>query len=98
MSKIEVTQAQKAEIAAICINHGVRPASSALVTELARHCIAAQEAAIKAAIEAAAKVCDERGAAEQADFGLGRGAQNYFRARNAIRGLTVEQIMKGMGE
>jgi len=39
--------------------------------------------------EAAAKVCDERGAHEQRCFGLGREAQNYFRARDAIRALPL---------
>jgi len=38
--------------------------------------------------EAAAKVCDEKGAAEQVNYKLNRGTQNYFRARDAIRALT----------
>lgn len=37
--------------------------------------------------ERAAKVCNERGAEEQANFGSNRATQNYFRARNAVRDL-----------
>ncbi|MET0375977.1 MAG: hypothetical protein ABW128_17185 [Rhizorhabdus sp.] len=39
--------------------------------------------------ERAAKVCDQRGAEEQEAFGLVRGTQNYFRARNAVRELEI---------
>lgn len=35
----------------------------------------------------AAAVCDKRGAEEQESYGLNRAAQNYFRARNAVRDL-----------
>jgi hypothetical protein len=41
--------------------------------------------AVQAEREACAKVCDEKGVMEQANFGLGRETQNYFRARDAIR-------------
>lgn len=37
----------------------------------------------------AAKVCDERGAEEQEAWGLNRAAQNYYRARNAVRDLPI---------
>ena len=41
--------------------------------------------AVQAEREACAKLCDEKGAREQVNFGLGRETQNYFRARDAIR-------------
>lgn len=43
------------------------------------------EAERAAQIEADAGICDERGRREQDDFGLCRGTQNYYRARDAIR-------------
>jgi hypothetical protein len=49
----------------------------------------AQPLAVMAMREAAAKLCDERGAHEQRCFGLGREAQNYFRARDAIRAIPL---------
>jgi hypothetical protein len=39
--------------------------------------------------EMAAKCCDQRGADEQEGYGLSRGTQNYFRARDAIRSLPL---------
>lgn len=42
----------------------------------------------RAALERAADVCDEMGAVEARNRGLNRGAQNYFRARNAILALA----------
>jgi len=39
--------------------------------------------------ERAAKVCDERGKEEQEGYGLNRAAQNYYRARNAVRDLPI---------
>ncbi|WP_421988516.1 hypothetical protein [Roseococcus sp.] len=48
----------------------------------------AGEVGMRAGIEAGAKVCNARGIDEQEAFGLGRGAQNYYRARDAIRALT----------
>ena len=37
----------------------------------------------------AAEVCDERGKEEQDGYGLNRAAQNYYRARNAVRDLPI---------
>lgn len=48
--------------------------------------IIAEAAAMR---ERAAKLCDERGADEQEGYGLTRAAQNYFRARDAIRALPT---------
>lgn len=60
------------------------------------------EAAVKAAMEAAAKRIEEMGAREQADFGLCRSAQNYYRARDEIRALADDPAfmarMAGKGE
>lgn len=39
--------------------------------------------------ERAAEVCDDRGVEEHKGFGLTRAAQNYFRARDAIRALSA---------
>ena len=64
---------------------------------VARHRQSAEIAAIEEAKEACAKLCDERGAEEQEGFGLVRSAQNYFRARNAIRALSAHDIQKGLG-
>ena len=50
--------------------------------------VAAQEAAIRAAIEACAKVAEE-------SWDIGRPSVEYS---DAIRALSVEQIMKEMGE
>ena len=44
--------------------------------------------------EQAAKVCDERGADERSEYGLNRAAQNYFRARNAIRAIDTAALVK----
>jgi hypothetical protein len=52
---------------------------------------AALATARRDALEEAAKVCDERGAAEQVNYGLNRGTQNYFRARDAIRALIAQE-------
>jgi hypothetical protein len=68
------------------------------------HCKAALTAQLatarRDALEEAAKVCDERGAAEQVNYGLNRGTQNYFRARDAIRALIAQEdaAQKGDGE
>jgi hypothetical protein len=61
---------------------------------------AALATARRDALEEAAKVCDERGAAEQVNYGLNRGTQNYFRARDAIRALIAQEdaAQKGDGE
>jgi chromosome segregation ATPase len=69
-----------------------------------QHRAEAAEAALatarRDALEEAAKVCDERGAAEQVNYGLNRGTQNYFRARDAIRALIAQEdaAQKGDGE
>jgi hypothetical protein len=47
--------------------------------------LADAETIVRAENEACAKVCDDRGSYEQANFGLVHSAQNYFRARDAIR-------------
>lgn len=39
-------------------------------------------------IEQCAKICDDMGGKEQENHGLGREAQNYYRACNAIRALV----------
>lgn len=46
------------------------------------------QALVMAERERCAKLCDELGARECANFGLTRAAQNYFRARDAIRAGT----------
>ena len=61
------------------------------VEAFARHRIAAQEAAIKAALEAAAKEAEELTAE------VDRGHDYGECASKRIRALTVDQIMKGMG-
>ena len=79
-----ITQADR-EAAAEAVNppDGWNPAEWA--TEiLAQH----REQAAREALERAAKLCDEMGAYEQEGYGLDRAAQNYFRARNAIRALA----------
>ncbi|EHL99581.1 hypothetical protein HMPREF9946_03092 [Acetobacteraceae bacterium AT-5844] len=43
------------------------------------------DAAVRAEREACAVQCNDMGAEEQHNFGLGRAAQNYYRARDAIR-------------
>jgi len=48
--------------------------------------------------ERAAQVCDRRGAEEQEAFGLVRGTQNYFRARNAVRELDVAALDSRAGD
>jgi hypothetical protein len=48
--------------------------------------------------ERAAQVCDQRGAEEQEAFGLVRGTQNYFRARNAVRDLQIAALDSRAGD
>ncbi|WP_294272906.1 hypothetical protein [uncultured Sphingomonas sp.] len=48
--------------------------------------------------ERAAQLCDQRGAEEQEGFGLVRGTQNYFRARNAIRDLEIASLDSRAGD
>ena len=48
--------------------------------------------------ERAAQVCDQRGAEEQEGFGLVRGTQNYFRARNAVRNLEIAALDSRAGD
>lgn len=48
--------------------------------------------------ERAAQLCDQRGAEEQEGFGLVRGTQNYFRARNAIRALEIAALDSRAGD
>lgn len=43
-------------------------------------------------LEIAANICNQRGIEEQKNFGLGREAQNYFRARDAIR-ATIPVVL-----
>ena len=42
-----------------------------------------------AALDEAADICNEKGAGEQFNYGLTRGTQNYFRARDEIRALKT---------
>lgn len=62
--------------------------------------------AVKAGMLEGAKTCNDRGGAEQVNYGLNRGTQNYFRARDAIRALAddpetiariVAQLKEGRG-
>lgn len=53
----------------------------------------AEERGARLMQEAAAKLCDAEGAYEQEGYGLNRGTQNYFRARNAIRALDPVTII-----
>lgn len=41
-------------------------------------------------IEKAANACNERGKLEQENYGLTRGTQNFYRARDIIRALIKE--------
>ena len=47
----------------------------------------ALNAVVAMVLEEAARVMDEMGQLEEKDYGLTRGAQNYYRSRNAIRAL-----------
>lgn len=41
--------------------------------------------------EACAVVCNDRGVAEQSGYGLNRGSQNFFRARDLIRARSISE-------
>jgi hypothetical protein len=64
--------------------------------EAAEAQLAERDAAVAAAYEAAARVCNDRGVAEQVNYGLGRETQNYYRARDAIRALTPSDALAAL--
>ena len=62
--------------------------------------------AVKEGMLEGARACNDRGGAEQVNYGLNRGTQNYFRARDVIRALAddpetiariVAQVKEGRG-
>ena len=99
MDKVEVTQADREAAAPFQGSWPEKNANTdALPQSFARHAHAARIECARAVIEAAAKCCDDAGAYEQEGYGLTRATQNYFRARNYIRALDPEQIVKGMSQ
>ena len=52
---------------------------------------AARAEGVREGMLKAATICNERGAREEENFGLVRGTQNYYRARDAIRAAAEAQ-------
>lgn len=84
-ARIAELEAEVREMALQAISDGSQ-AQEAYAAQ--RKAEAERDALIGAAFEAAAKACNDRGIAEQVNYGLGRETQNYYRARDAIRALT----------
>ena len=72
-------------------------AADIIVQAFARHRIGSQEAAIRAAIEAAAMIAYQHEDVAEGAYSEGWNAASRS-IKNAIRALSVEQIMKDAGQ